>query len=140
MQLPRLPSPLKVVRNSTIPRSLSLSSARASLVRSSISIGEPTSLAPLPRLVNNTEQKPGTDQVCEDATRRAFFPEISSKIVAYWLLGSAASIFGIVVFGGLTRLTESGCVMNLSRSSIANRVKLEYNRMEACDGIFTPNE
>lgn len=25
-----------------------------------------------------------------------------------WLLGSAASVFGIVVFGGLTRLTESG--------------------------------
>lgn len=38
------------------------------------------------------------------------FPDASSKIVAYWLLGSAASVFGIVVFGGLTRLTESGYV------------------------------
>jgi cytochrome c oxidase assembly protein subunit 15 len=28
--------------------------------------------------------------------------------VGFWLLGSAASVFGIVVFGGLTRLTESG--------------------------------
>jgi cytochrome c oxidase assembly protein subunit 15 len=36
------------------------------------------------------------------------FPKVSSKSVAYWLLGSAASVFGIVVFGGLTRLTESG--------------------------------
>lgn len=36
------------------------------------------------------------------------FPEVSHKIVAYWLLASAASVFGIVVFGGLTRLTESG--------------------------------
>ncbi|KAI0021818.1 COX15-CtaA-domain-containing protein [Xylariomycetidae sp. FL0641] len=36
------------------------------------------------------------------------FPEISSKSVAYWLAGSAVSVFGIVVFGGLTRLTESG--------------------------------
>ncbi|KAF3761390.1 hypothetical protein M406DRAFT_99778 [Cryphonectria parasitica EP155] len=36
------------------------------------------------------------------------FPENSSKTVAYWLIGSAASVFGIVVFGGLTRLTESG--------------------------------
>ncbi|KAI1631435.1 COX15/CtaA family [Biscogniauxia mediterranea] len=36
------------------------------------------------------------------------FPETSSKSVAYWLIGSAASVFGIVVFGGLTRLTESG--------------------------------
>ncbi|PNY23332.1 Electron transfer protein 1, mitochondrial [Tolypocladium capitatum] len=36
------------------------------------------------------------------------FPQTTSKGVAYWLLGSAASVFGIVVFGGLTRLTESG--------------------------------
>jgi cytochrome c oxidase assembly protein subunit 15 len=36
------------------------------------------------------------------------FPETSDKKVAYWLLASAASVFGIVVFGGLTRLTESG--------------------------------
>ena len=40
--------------------------------------------------------------------RRRFFPSTSQKVVAYWLLGSAASVFGIVVFGGLTRLTESG--------------------------------
>lgn len=41
------------------------------------------------------------------STRKSF-PETSSKSVAYWLLGSAASVFGIVVLGGLTRLTESG--------------------------------
>lgn len=40
--------------------------------------------------------------------RKRYFPDVSDKIVAYWLLGSAASVFGIVVFGGLTRLTESG--------------------------------
>jgi hypothetical protein len=45
------------------------------------------------------------------ASARKFFPETSSKSVAYWLLGSAASVFGIVVFGGLTRLTESGYVL-----------------------------
>ncbi|KAF7719671.1 Heme A synthase [Penicillium ucsense] len=39
---------------------------------------------------------------------KSSFPKISDKSVAYWLLGSAASVFGIVVFGGLTRLTESG--------------------------------
>jgi cytochrome c oxidase assembly protein subunit 15 len=38
------------------------------------------------------------------------FPKISDMSVAYWLLGSAASVFGIVIFGGLTRLTESGFV------------------------------
>ncbi|TVY62799.1 Electron transfer protein [Lachnellula suecica] len=41
-------------------------------------------------------------------TRKQFFPETSSNGVAYWLLASAGSVFGIVVFGGLTRLTESG--------------------------------
>jgi cytochrome c oxidase assembly protein subunit 15 len=40
--------------------------------------------------------------------RSRSFPKTSSKSVAYWLLGSAASVFGIVIFGGLTRLTESG--------------------------------
>ena len=42
---------------------------------------------------------------------KSSFPKVSDKIVAYWLLGSAASVFGIVVFGGLTRLTESGYVL-----------------------------
>ncbi|KAI9796364.1 MAG: Cytochrome c oxidase assembly protein cox15 [Piccolia ochrophora] len=37
-----------------------------------------------------------------------YFPKTNSNAVAYWLLGSAASVYGIVVFGGLTRLTESG--------------------------------
>lgn len=41
---------------------------------------------------------------------KSSFPKISDKTVAYWLLGSAVSVFGIVVFGGLTRLTESGYV------------------------------
>lgn len=50
----------------------------------------------------------GTISLKSPATRKAFFPETSDKAVAYWLLGSAASVFGIVVFGGLTRLTESG--------------------------------
>jgi cytochrome c oxidase assembly protein subunit 15 len=31
-------------------------------------------------------------------------------VVGYWLIGSAVSVFGIVVWGGLTRLTESGYV------------------------------
>ena len=42
-----------------------------------------------------------------------FFPKTSEKVVAYWLLGSAATVFGIVVFGGLTRLTESGYVRSM---------------------------
>ncbi|EON68122.1 cytochrome c oxidase subunit XV assembly protein [Coniosporium apollinis CBS 100218] len=50
----------------------------------------------------------GTISLKSPAARKAFFPEASDKAVAYWLFGSAASVFGIVVFGGLTRLTESG--------------------------------
>jgi heme a synthase len=42
--------------------------------------------------------------------KRGFFPETSSRTVGYWLLGSAGLVFGIVVLGGLTRLTESGYV------------------------------
>ncbi|KUI53125.1 Electron transfer protein 1, mitochondrial [Cytospora mali] len=49
------------------------------------------------------------DDVKEKAkSKTSSFPETSSKSVAYWLLGSAVSVFGIVVWGGLTRLTESG--------------------------------
>lgn len=50
------------------------------------------------------------------------FPDTSSNAVAYWLLGSAASVFGIVVFGGLTRLTESGHAPNRSfiKESVAD--------------------
>ena len=50
------------------------------------------------------------EQALEQGARatKSHFPDVSSKAVAYWLLGSAASVFGIVIFGGLTRLTESG--------------------------------
>lgn len=53
-----------------------------------------------------------TSAIHEGATKAksSSFPAISNKSVAYWLLGSAASVFGIVIFGGLTRLTESGLV------------------------------
>ena len=42
--------------------------------------------------------------------KKGFYPKHSTNAVAYWLLASAASVFGIVIFGGLTRLTESGYV------------------------------
>lgn len=59
-----------------------------------------------------TTIKPICGQPAENDTKpkSSSFPETNSKSVAYWLLGSAASVFGIVVFGGLTRLTESGYV------------------------------
>lgn len=33
------------------------------------------------------------------------------RIVGYWLAGCTGAVFGIIVFGGLTRLTESGLSM-----------------------------
>jgi heme a synthase len=44
------------------------------------------------------------------SAKQSSWPEQNPKSVAYWLIGSAVSVFGIVVFGGLTRLTESGYV------------------------------
>ncbi|KAF2453711.1 electron transfer protein 1, mitochondrial precursor [Lineolata rhizophorae] len=54
--------------------------------------------------------KTGTENGAKEGGRATsrVYPQTSDKLVAYWLLGSAASVFGIVVFGGLTRLTESG--------------------------------
>jgi hypothetical protein len=57
---------------------------------------------------SNSEAAILADAVNGERTRAKSSPNVSSKSVAYWLLGSAASVFGIVVFGGLTRLTESG--------------------------------
>ena len=59
--------------------------------------------------------KQAAEKVAQEASRKGaselkkgFWPETSSNAVGYWLLASAGSVFGIVVFGGLTRLTESG--------------------------------
>lgn len=84
------------------------------------------------------------------APAKAAWPETSSNSVGYWLIGSAVSVFGIVVFGGLTRLTESGyvpllplatsvlradrppaCPLRLTRE----RTQTEYHRMETRHGL-----
>lgn len=56
--------------------------------------------------------EPAAESNDKSKSRSSSFPDTSSKSVAYWLLGSAASVFGIVVFGGLTRLTESGYALS----------------------------
>ncbi|KAJ5105647.1 Cytochrome c oxidase assembly protein COX15 [Penicillium alfredii] len=60
--------------------------------------------------LRRSASSPDVASAVEDGASQAksSFPKISDKAVAYFLLGSAASVFGIVVFGGLTRLTESG--------------------------------
>ena len=78
-----------------------------------------------------------TQPVQAQAKRGSSFPETSSNAVAYWLLGSAASVFGIVVFGGWTRLTESGyCNLPIfPRTLLTTRMQIEHHRMEACNWL-----
>lgn len=83
-------------------------------MRYDVSAEESNLSTPSSHLLVGKEQKLNAHQIDESGTGPYFFPKVTSKIVAYWLLGSAASIFGIVVFGGLTRLTESGYVRNLT--------------------------
>ncbi|KAK3316413.1 cytochrome oxidase assembly protein-domain-containing protein [Apodospora peruviana] len=71
------------------------SQSPASALSSNISAAASTIPKPIPKSSGSS-------------SKSSSFPETNSKAVGYWLLGSAASVFGIVVFGGLTRLTESG--------------------------------
>lgn len=71
----------------------------------STSTAQSAQRSPLGQLSKTFGQK--VEPAATEPVKR-FFPSTSTKAVAYWLLGSAASVYGIVVFGGLTRLTESG--------------------------------
>lgn len=52
-------------------------------------------------------------EILESSSSKARMPEFTSdKAVGIWLLASAVSVFGLIVFGGLTRLTESGYVIS----------------------------
>jgi cytochrome c oxidase assembly protein subunit 15 len=77
--------------------------------------------------------------------RKSAWPQTSSKSVAYWLLGSAASVFGIVIWGGLTRLTESGYVPHMSLLSPHTRPltvqpQSQHNRMAPSDRLLLPHK
>ncbi|CZS96926.1 hypothetical protein WAI453_010243 [Rhynchosporium graminicola] len=81
--------------------------SRSIRFNSSITFADPAANKTLPlknfgqTVIQNVEKKAGS-------SKKGFFPETSSNAVGYWLLASAGSVFGLVVFGGLTRLTESG--------------------------------
>ena len=70
--------------------------------RSQSTTASPSPIANLGRNITSKVPKKKT------ASFASSFPDVSTKSVSYWLFGSAASVFGIVIFGGLTRLTESG--------------------------------
>ena len=76
---------------------------------------------------DRVEASAGAALSSSDSSTRStrFFPKASSKPVAYWLLASAASVFGLVVFGGLTRLTESGyCPVAFSIDDVHILIKI----------------
>lgn len=92
---------LKAFRKGGSAGSRAQSSAAAA---SSLTSSSP--LGALGRNIRNTTSRPEASS--SSHANSSSFPNTSSKSVAYWLLASATSVFGIVIFGGLTRLTESG--------------------------------
>ncbi|KAI9845084.1 MAG: Cytochrome c oxidase assembly protein cox15 [Sclerophora amabilis] len=80
-------------------RNVRFASTEASLPKSTFVPLKPSSSSPLGIL---------SKSIGGEVPPAGFFPATTENSVAYWLIGSAASVFGIVVFGGLTRLTESG--------------------------------
>lgn len=94
---------IKTPKNSAFLRAFRTKSPSASTasLQHGVNLGPASPLSSLSKTIRNAK---------EEKLKKSFFPETSDKVVAYWLLGSAASVFGLVVFGGLTRLTESGSV------------------------------
>ncbi|KAI4142218.1 MAG: hypothetical protein L6R39_005031 [Caloplaca ligustica] len=93
-----------------------------------------------PGIVSSFPQRIGSTQASLK-NRTRYFPDTSDKSVAYWLLGSAASVFGIVVFGGLTRLTESGFVASLERTSpVLTIFRLSITEWRPVTGSLPPRD
>jgi len=98
-----------------VSRTLKANLSQAIRFNSSAAVLPQGSNAPKTNIPKNSTPLKSLSKTISNAAERTlpksgFFPETSSNTVAYWLLGSAASVFGIVVFGGLTRLTESGYI------------------------------
>ncbi|KPM35525.1 Cytochrome c oxidase assembly protein COX15 [Neonectria ditissima] len=86
------------------PRSTGMPSRILNIVRSR-SYADAAMAKPMGNIAQQVAARsaPGVAEAAKSS-----WPKSSSKSVGYWLIGSAVSVFGIVVFGGLTRLTESG--------------------------------
>jgi len=116
-----LKKPLSTLRNMKVPsKSPLLRIVRFNSSATTLSenvAGNSKSSSPLSSLSQSISKSAKAEAEKQSKNQGSkFFPETSSNTVAYWLLGSAASVFGIVIFGGLTRLTESGYLSLLNRS------------------------
>jgi cytochrome c oxidase assembly protein subunit 15 len=113
---PSAPQKLQLPIRANISRSIRFNSSAAAVPENA---GK--SVSPLGSLSQSITGKPRRKiaKATGKAAKKHFFPVNSSNTVAYWLLGSAASVFGIVVFGGLTRLTESGYFYSTPQSEFS---------------------
>ena len=112
----RTPVSSKLPIKSNISRTIRFNSSAAAFPEPIVPKPHST---PLESLSQNLRQNIRPAKNAGAHAEKKFFPSVTSKSVAYWLLGSAASVFGIVVFGGLTRLTESGYAPN----SVAKKLR-----------------
>ncbi|TGZ83994.1 COX15-CtaA-domain-containing protein [Ascodesmis nigricans] len=85
---------------SQLPQGSPLTQSRPFSFTSNLSATLKTETTPLGGLATSITK--------EAVKKTSAWPETSDRKVGYWLLGSAGLVFGIVVLGGLTRLTESG--------------------------------
>lgn len=98
-------------------RSLVLEALRAAAPRQARFQSTKASVSEQAKAASEASAKAYAEAV-ENAPSKKKLPEFtSSKAVGVWLLGSAVSVFGLIVFGGLTRLTESGYVFRLPHPS-----------------------
>jgi cytochrome c oxidase assembly protein subunit 15 len=122
-----LPSRLQLPIKSNISRAIRFNSSAAAFPDPG-KFGKATPLSSLGKKLGKHGEKQYEKRIAresaEETAKNKFFPDTTSKSVAYWLLGSAASVFGIVVFGGLTRLTESGYDIPSMTTTIANCIKV----------------
>jgi cytochrome c oxidase assembly protein subunit 15 len=94
-----------------VPPARVLKLTRAARSYASTSATESKSpIASLSGNITNSAAPAAQTASSQSSGKSSSFPKTNAKVVGYWLIGSAASVFGIVVFGGLTRLTESGYV------------------------------
>ncbi|KAK4126877.1 COX15-CtaA-domain-containing protein [Parathielavia appendiculata] len=92
-----------------VPPSQVLKLARAARrYASATTIESKNSLESLRSNITKAAQPAAHKSGSQAAEKSSSFPNTNAKVVGYWLVGSAVSVFGIVVWGGLTRLTESG--------------------------------
>ncbi|ANB14068.1 Cox15p [Sugiyamaella lignohabitans] len=81
-------------------------STTTSILSDSTSLSDSSNIQRQKKLVSEILNKAQNSSHPKTSAKRT--PANSSKYVGYWLIGSAGLVFGIVILGGLTRLTESG--------------------------------